>query len=350
MRRLTILFQFLGAPLVLLAQQTGQLAPASAGQPIPVFRAESNLVTVHFQYTPKKGLADLSAENVELREDGVPQKLAILQGGQTNPQTAPLEVNLLFAYLRASPEQIIPPWLRQAKFELAALDDRQRVSVAIWTVGNGLRRLCGPTRDAAQLNRGLDGIANVWATSPDNDTTLLESIGALVPQAAKGRTGVNRIVVVLTREEIDHQYGGPEVVSAAQENGISIFPITVGLTAGGTSDSPYSADTSPSVSTATRYSELYSTPAKRRESPIIVNGGLSWLAKATNGQRWDLNSTNPKVLWEKLFQQVGERIRNDYVIGYYPAETGQSKLRKVQLSLKNGASGQITPKELYVRR
>ena len=51
-----------------------------------------------------------------------------------------------------------------------------------------------------------------------------------------------------------------------------------------------------------------------------------------------------------ILQRLAERIRTDYVAGYYPSSLGVAKLRKVKLSLKRGVSGQIAPKELYVRR
>ena len=331
MRRLVLAFLLLGSVCSQFAQQVPPAAPASAVQSTPAFRAEPNLVTVHFQYKQKKGsMLDLRPEDLELSEDGAPQKISLLQGGRANPQTAPLEVNLLFADMRPTQEEVVPPWMRDAKFDLAAIDDGQRVSVAIWAVGNGLWRLCGPTRDATQLNRAMDGVVRVWANSANNDTMLLEAIGAVIQQSAQGRRGVTRILVVLTREEIGHQYGGPEAVRAAQANGIAIYPVTVGFTSRGGS----------SYSAAASAGNDMGTPARRRESAFRLNDGLSWLAKVTNGQRWDRD----------MIQRLAERIRDDYVAGYYPSSVGVAKLRKVQLSLKRGVGGQVAPKELYVRR
>jgi hypothetical protein len=190
-------------------------------------------------------------------------------------------------------------------------------------------------------------VVQVWASSPNNDTPLLGAIGTVIQQSAQGRRGVTRIIVVLTREDIDHQYGGPEAVSAAQRNSIAIYPITVGITAGGGAsfdEFSYSGGTSRGSDDDMR------TRANLQEAVVAINGGLGWLAKLTNGQRWDLNLVNAAVLWEKILQQLAKRIRNDYVAGYYPSSAGPVKVRKVQLSLKRGVSGQISPKELYVRR
>ncbi len=365
MRCLGFTLLLLGSMISQFAQQPPPASPAPAVETTPTFRAESNLVTVHFQYKQKKGSTlDLRPEDLELREDGAPQKISLLQGGRANPQTAPIEVNLLFDYMRLQ-EQVVPPWMRDARFDLAAIDDGQRVSVAIWAVGNGVRRLCGPTRDATQLNRAMDGVIQVWANSADNDTMLLEAIGAVIQQSAQGRRGVTRILVVLPRGEIYHQYGGPEAVSVAQENRIAIYPITVYGLAG----SPYSAERPETYSAAKsigasegvgykigdeilkrRDAENVGNLAKRREASLRLNDGLSWLAKVTNGQMWDINSVNPGALWDKILQRLAERIRGDYVAGYYPSAAGASRLRKVQLSLKRGVSGEIAPKELYVRR
>ena len=169
----------------------------------------------------------------------------------------------------------------------------------------------------------------------------------MIQQSAQGRRGVTRIIVVLTREDIDHQYGGPEAVSAAQENSIAIYPITVGITMGGgasADDFPSSAATSTGTDNDRHRLSL---PADRS---IAFTGGLGWLARLTNGQRWNVNSVNSSVLWERILEQLAKRIRNDYVVGYYPSSAGPAKLRKVQLSLKRGVSGQVAPKELHVRR
>ena len=365
MRCLGFTLLLLGSMTAQFAQQPPPASPAPAVETTPAFRPETNLVTVHFQYKQKKGSTlDLRPEDLELREDGAPQKISLLQGGRANPQTAPIEVNLLFD-LRRAPEQVVPPWMRYARFDLAAIDDGQRVSVAMWTVGNGVRRLCGPTRDATQLNRAMDGVIQVWGNSAYNDTTLLEAIGAVIQQSAQGRRGVTRILVVLTDEEIFHQYGGPEAVSAAQENRVTIYPIIVG----GLAELPYSAEGPGTYSAAKsigasegvgykigdeilkrRDAENVGNLAKRREASIRLNDGLSWLAKATNGQMWDINSVNLSALWDMILQRLAEQIRGDYVAGYYPSAAGVSKLREVQLSLKRGVSGEIAPKELYVRR
>src|SRR5690348_3254770 len=137
MRRLVLVFLVLGSPFGGFAQQVAPAAAASAGDRSMPVRAEPNMVSIHFQYTPKPGSApDIRPEDLELREDSAPQKISLLQGGGANPQTAPLEVNILFAYMRPAIETILPPWMRGARFNLAAIDDRQRVSVAIWAVGN----------------------------------------------------------------------------------------------------------------------------------------------------------------------------------------------------------------------
>jgi len=73
-----------------------------AGAPPPdgtaVFHTEANLVLVRFQVSPQKGklISDLRAEDIEVLEDGVPQQIALFEGGSFYPRTTPLEITLLF--------------------------------------------------------------------------------------------------------------------------------------------------------------------------------------------------------------------------------------------------------------
>ncbi len=137
-------------------------APA-AGQPGPTFRSDTNLVTVRFQMTPKKGqTADLRPEDIELREDGVPVKVSAFQGGQLYPPSIPVEVNLLFDDLRPPSGTTVPRWLQSQTLDLASIDDRGLVSVAVWAFNGDLVRLTPPTRDAATLNHAIEDLWRAW--------------------------------------------------------------------------------------------------------------------------------------------------------------------------------------------
>ena len=169
----------------------------------PIFRSETNLVLVRFQMTPKRGQsADLRPEEIEITEDGAAQKVALIQGGPANPLTVPIEVNLLFDNFRLSEARVGPWWLRDQRLDLSAIDDRQRVSVALWTVGESLIRLTPPTRDARALNQAIDEMWETWARTPLKAAALTvpfaRSVAALVGAAAQGRTNVIRFIVPLS--------------------------------------------------------------------------------------------------------------------------------------------------------
>src|SRR5438270_10784046 len=62
------------------------------------FRVDTKLALVRFQVSPKRGefVTDLRAEDIEIREDGVPQEIALFEGGRFYPRRTPVEVALLF--------------------------------------------------------------------------------------------------------------------------------------------------------------------------------------------------------------------------------------------------------------
>lgn len=69
--------------------------PESAGA---TFRVNSELALVAFRITPNRQMpiSDLRPDDIEIREDGVPQKIAVFEGGRLNPRTVPVEMTLLF--------------------------------------------------------------------------------------------------------------------------------------------------------------------------------------------------------------------------------------------------------------
>jgi len=70
--------------------------------PIPACRrslsaADTNLRWFVFQVAPKKGefVTDLRPEEIVVKEDGAPQKIAVFEGGRFYPRTVPVEISLL---------------------------------------------------------------------------------------------------------------------------------------------------------------------------------------------------------------------------------------------------------------
>lgn len=312
-------------------------------------RTDANVVLVRFGMTPKKGQpAGLRLEDIELREDGVARKIAVFQGGQLNPQTVPVEVDLLFADLRPpSMAAVQPAWMRSQPFDLGAIDDRGRVSVAIWAIGKDVIQLTPPTRDTAKLQKAVDGILQVWSTTTGTHREpLFGAIATVAGQAARGRANTLRMLVVVAHS-IDPFYdkeGIPQAIRAAQDGGIAIFPVLVRLegdTLRGLNASADGADSRPDQ----KGRPSYGAPPPRDSIetsgyPELIDPFLS-LAKKTNGQSWSVDFLTSNATYDQIFQWLGDRIKSGYVVGFYPDSSDKPRPHKVQVILKDPKRGQI---------
>ena len=305
--------------------------PGQAGQPVPTFRSDTNLVMIRFQMTPKKGqTADLRPEDIELREDGVPVKVSAFQGGQLYPPSIPVEVNLLFDDLRPSSGTTVPRWLQSATLDLASIDDHGLVSVAVWAFSGDLVRLTPPTRDAATLNHAIEGLWGAWATSL-HDGNLLSAVETLVNAASGGRTNVFRILVVISSS--DTVWGEEQDLKAIQETGVAVFPVIVGGHAG-----------------TARVDSSVGSHGLDRDRP--TQGGyqratsgyaidLQILAKRTGGKLLALNFANNNDSFRQITQWLAGQIRSDYVAGFYAPSPGQPKPHKIEVVLKDSKRGKL---------
>ena len=109
------------------------------------FRVDTRLALVRFQVSPTRGqfITDLRAEDIEIREDGVPQEIALFEGGRFYPRRLPVEIALLFDCSRSVQEagklnpHVIPRGL---------LDEYDNASLAIYAFSDKLVRLTALTR------------------------------------------------------------------------------------------------------------------------------------------------------------------------------------------------------------
>lgn len=331
----TLLFLF---ALVSGLTQSNPPSPAQVpapGEPQAVFGSDTNLVLVRFQMTPKKGQPSaLRPEDLELREDGIPQKIAVFQGGELYPQTVPVEVNLLFAGMRG----VVDP--RTFRLNFSALDDHERVSLAVWAIGEHLVRLTPPTRDAARLDRARNGLMQVWSTTGKKlREPLFGAIAALAREAARGRTNVVRMLVVVSNGEFaEAEPGAPEAIRAAKDAGIAIFPVLL-----------RNASTSDRIETGADGFDI--NAGYRVWDYDRPNGGGSIgrpledfesLAKATNGRLLNLVFQPPfGNTLDPIFKWLRDQIKFDCVAGFYPVSTGERTQHKIQVILKDANRGQL---------
>jgi hypothetical protein len=298
-------------PLVSLLAQPGP--PSAGSESQPVFRAETNLVLVRFQFNPRRGQPALQPDDVEIREDGVPQKAALLQGGEANPQSVPVEINLLFTDIRP----IVEPRTLD-RFDLSLLDDNGRVSVAVWAIGPNLVRLTGPTRDANTLNRAISGLFTVWSDQTMRPP-LFSTIAALARETARGRTNVVRLLAVIYNGRPDGRSLPEEAIRAARDSGSTVLAVHVND----------NSDANPTVNMG--YAQA--TGAAMRELDDVV--------KATYGRSVTISYKLFGDRLEPILKWLGKQIRADHVAGFYPAASAARRPHQIQVTLKDSKRGQI---------
>jgi hypothetical protein len=209
---------FLSA-FLLPAGQSGAQSPAQSPAneaPAATFRAETNLALVRFQVVAKKNdfVADLRANEVELREDGVPQEIALFEGGRLYPQISDIEIHLMFDCSGSVQQAGV---LNPRAFSANLLDEFHNVRIAIWGFsGKSLVYFTAPTRDPARLNGAMEAVRGMkpGATSLPLRPDHIAAAHALAPihQDPLDRALIAQATVegftLVTADEAMGSYGG----------------------------------------------------------------------------------------------------------------------------------------------
>jgi VWFA-related protein len=306
----------------------GQAPPAA----VPPTAA--NPLTVRFQFEPKKGqpAIDLLPADIEIREDGIPQKAVLFEGGRT--RSLPVHVYLLFDCERSALAGVP---LEPALLEENLLNAHQNVAVGIYGFSGAPVRLTAPTRDPVRLKKALDA-----AVFPHAATTFLfDHIQTVVLDTATTGPAI-RMLVILSRAQ-PGTAGGTEssekdlfapTVRTAQGAGVTVYPVLL--------KSPFgsqASDSNTSPTSGQAGSRNTMTLASPEPSILRSVGDFKNLGSATGGDSLEaLSNTNflPGVL-----QAISKLIQDDYVAGFNPTSTGAGKRHKVQVVLRNKNRGKL---------
>ncbi len=280
--------------------------------PIPdsgiTFRTETNLAVVRFQVRAAKGEPSrtLTAQDIEIRLDGVPQKIALFEGGTTAPRSTPVEISLLLD-CSASVDRVA---VFNAKvFRDGILDEFPNVSLSIYGFSDNLVRFATPTRDPAVLKKAMDLVASI----PQRETPLFGSIADTIRDAAGAGSHVIRMLVIFSDGESESpgdESRAAEAERAAKETGTTVYPVMLNKAGG---NSIGAADS--------------------------IHDFLS-LAGATGGKEFK-GFMGTDVLPKILSALAGE-IRSDYVAGFYLPAAEAKKRHQVEVVLRSKAQGRLT--------
>ena len=286
--------------------------------PPPTFRATSQLALVSFQVLSAKGqlIRDLRPEEIELREDGVPQKIAHFEGGAGRAGTTPVDVALLFD-CSASVE--VAGALDTNVFEKNILEEFENARIAIYGFSDYLIRTTAPTRDAVALKRAADSVRVV---TPDA-TPLFGSIADAARDFGASSRPVVRMMAILSDGESSFPGDGDRVresIEAARESGIALYPVILAKSA--------AVDSRTGVSTPTL-----------TQNVVQSVGAFLGLAPATGGRTLG-GLMNTDVL-PTILKSLATQIRGSYVAGYYPEQSASSRPHQVEIVLLDKKRGQL---------
>jgi len=277
--------------------------------PPATFHVDSKLALVRFQVSPKRGefITDLHPEDIEIREDGVPQPIALFEGGRFYPRRLPVELALLFDCSASVQEA---GKLNPHVFQRGLLEEYENASLAIYAFSDKLVRLTGATRTQAELSAALETVGKF----PAGKTPLFEYITATMREMAVGGRDALRILVVFSDGESTRpgdEWLDQQAITVAKELGVAIYPV------------------------------LLSRPgaAATMERQIVSVQKFMDLAKATSGEA-TVTLTSDEVL-PRVLRSVASRVQFEYVAGYYPPAGVMRKQHEVQVVWKARARGEI---------
>jgi VWFA-related protein len=281
------------------------------------FRVDTNLALVRFQVIPQKGqfVTDLRPEDIEIREDGIPQKIALFEGGRFYPRTVPLEIALLFD---CSGSVQNAGTLDPQVFDESLLKEYENVAIAIYAFSDHLLRLTGPTRDGPRLMKAVAAVGAV----PSGDTPLFGAIAETARDAASLGGNATRMMAIFSDGESTRQGDlarSAEAIQTAQELGMALCPVMLAQPPGLQASSGPNAEW-----------EVY------RMQSI---GSFMSLARATGGQAFDSVATRDVL--PTILKSLAQRVRYDYVAGFYPSSSGVRKRHKIEVVLRSKSRGEI---------
>jgi VWFA-related protein len=273
------------------------------------FRVDTRLALVRFQVSPERGkfINDLHAEDIEIREDGVPQEIALFEGGRFYPRRLPVEIALLFDCSLSVQEA---GKLNPNVFQHDLLDEYDNASLAIYAFSDKLVRLSGATRTPSELNAALETVGKF----PAGKTPLFEYIVETLRQMTAGGHDALRILVVFSDGESTRpgdEWLDVSAANAAKELGIAIYPVLL----------------SRPGATATMQRQM-----------VSVQKFLG-LAKATGGEGL-ITLDNDEVL-PRILRTVADRVKFEYVVGYHPAAGTMRQQHEVQVVWRAKPRGEI---------
>ncbi len=308
-----LLVQLCLAPPVLSAQDQPPLKRLSAAEGVdaqPVFFSETKLVTLDFTFRPSKehkrlksrNAPELGMEDIEILDNGVPQRVAVLERRGTNGAGPPIDVILLFDCGRDFRQYINPRVVNLRVFE-----ELENVRFSIYGFSDFPYRLARPTADMAQLKAAIANLSRLPLVPSVSEDAIIQTI-----QDAVTIPGSRPRMLVLFSNFTRNcqfppakppQHSWVEVEGLARYYDIALFPVLVS------------------------------------GRPLL---DFANLGETTGGKTFPGYAVEDSILQEVL-KYFRTQKRSQYLAGFYPGATSETdgELHKIVVRLK-GNLGEIS--------
>jgi Ca-activated chloride channel family protein len=276
----------LALALAALAPSGGRIAAAtpSAAAPDEVqFTSSVNLVEVYASVVDGKGepVRGLTAEDFEVLEDGVPQKISAFTAGEF-PLTVALALDTSFS-MAGKPLAIVKGAARAFLNALRPSDEAVLIGISSQVTVLAHAQTARPQQITA-----LEHLS-AWGTTP-----LYDAIVAAI-ETIDGARGRRALVILSDGDDRYSETSSGDALSRARRSNVMVFPVALGKTR-----PPFFAEIA------------------------TVSGGRSFHARGLEGL-------------EGTLKQVAVQLREQYLLGYSPTRpptSGANEWRSISVRVK----------------
>lgn len=291
----------------------------------PDFRTDVHLVNISFSVRDSRGklVAGLTQDDVEVLEDGVPQKIAFFARSQDVPLTLGLVVDI-----SGSQGSFLKPHEKDLRtFLHAALAPKDCAFLLCFA--NHLRLVADystPDRDLAAALMGFDRLRDV-SEYPElgpkeirsEGTAFYDAIYYSTVQMLANRAGGRKALIVFSDgEDNSSAHHMLDAIEAAQTNNVLLFCV--------------------------RYTEVRNQRLNSRNKYGM--SVMARIAKETGGADFDAREQG----LAENFKEIGEQLRSAYELAYHSSNTSSDDtFHKISIRVKD-ASLTVRAKTGYYTR
>lgn len=344
--------------------KTDMLPVSTGGTSSEEINIETDLVLSDLLVFDDKGstISGLRADDFEVLEDGVLQKIEVFSNGATE---LPRSIFLVIDY-SLSQRNYIEKSIEAAKVLVSSLKPADRMAI----ISDDVELISDLTSDKELLTRKLDGLKQKSLSGNFGKSRQYSALLATLLERSE-RNGTRQIVVFQTDGDEwsilrtdtkggEVNFAFKDVVTAAERVGVTIYSVYTGDTFAGL-NKKQKIDLTKNVilreRTAALLRQTDKTPplttkfdAKKLEARMTrlerEEKAVTELSSRSGGLAQNLrHPDDAKSIYAKILADIDRR----YVIGYYPSnQLRDGKTRTVKISLPNRSGLNVYARKTYI--